>query len=261
MLEAQVWNRDPSYYQVIKELRFDEGEVKEAIQRFFDKQWVVCKGVDPVTAPSDKVFCSTYLHWVGMPQEGRGARHMGQYMPRHLRRKLMALRLGCHPLCIQSQRLQKVERQYRYCPLCQRHGLLQVEDLCHFVLDCGYYSSLRHKHSNIFGNTHARSRGDNKGALLKAIFDHKHQMDLACCLSDMLRLREAELQQLSTEVGDHHTSAGISREVRTQEEVDFYLSFDTFDSDVDSDDIELVEVGVVDELSDDILPSCFSLVE
>ena len=106
----------------------------------------------------------------------------------------MALRLGCHRLNIQFLRMQKatVARQDRVCPLCQSDGLHECEDVRHFMLDCGFYSPIRSKYSNLFDNL--RAQGLEPDAILRALFDHGHQLELACCVQDMLKLRDKWLQ-------------------------------------------------------------------
>jgi hypothetical protein len=177
ILQRQVWNGDLATANAIMELRFREEQVKEAATAFFDKQWNLCKDEsDPRSAPSTTVTCSTYLQWVGMPNHKGGARHMGCFMPRHLRREMMALKLGCHQLNIQLLRMQKNKkpRHERVCPLCKEPGV--AEDILHFMLECGYYAPIRSKHGNIFGVLQAR--GVANAELLRSIFDHEHQMDL-----------------------------------------------------------------------------------
>ena len=68
-----------------------------------------------------------------------------------------------------------------------------VEDLQHFMLDCGFYSGIRAKHKNIFDAL--RARGLAPAQLMRTIFDHDHQLDLACCIQEMLSLRRATMQQ------------------------------------------------------------------
>lgn len=191
VIQHQVWNGGLESSDTVLSIRIDEVEVKQAALLTFDKQWELGRAYhDPRSAPSNHITCSTYLSWVGMPDGKQGANHMGCCMPRHLRRDLMALRLGCHRLNIQFLRMQKarVARQDRVCPLCQSDGLHECEDVRHFMLECGFYSPIRSKHSNLFDNL--RARGLAPDAMLRALFDHEHQLDLACCVQDMLKLRD-----------------------------------------------------------------------
>lgn len=195
VIKQQVWNGGLESSNSVLTIRIDEGEVKQAALKAFDKQWELGKAYhDPRSAPANHVTCSTYLSWVGMPVEKQGAKHMRCYMPRQLRRDLMALRLGCHRLNIQFLRMQKatVARQDRVCPLCQSDGLHECEDVRHFMLDCGFYSPIRSKYSNLFDNL--RAQGLEPDAILRALFDHGHQLELACCVQDMLKLRDKWLQ-------------------------------------------------------------------
>jgi hypothetical protein len=194
VLDHQAWNSDLGQIEAIMELQFEEARVREAAMKFFGKQWELCKDeADPRQAASNKVTCTTYLQWVGMPDSRGGAKHMRCFMPRQLRKDLMALKLGCHQLNIQALRMGKTKkaRHERLCPLCQESGM--VEDLQHFMLDCAFYSSIRAKHDNIFGAL--RSKGLPHAQLMRAVFDHDHQVDLACCIQEMLSLRKACMQQ------------------------------------------------------------------
>ena len=194
VLKHQVWNYSLDSIEAVMELHFEEANVREAAMAFFDRHWEICTDeVDPRQAPSNKVTCSTYLQWVGIPGHRGGARHMRCCMPRQLRKDLMAIKLGCHQLNIQALRMGKTKtpRHDRLCPLCQEPGM--VEDLQHFMLDCGFYSGIRAKHKNIFDAL--RARGLAPAQLMRTIFDHDHQLDLACCIQEMLSLRRATMQQ------------------------------------------------------------------
>ena len=157
VLKHQVWNYSLDSIEAVMELHFEEANVREAAMAFFDRHWEICTDeVDPRQAPSNKVTCSTYLQWVGIPGHRGGARHMRCCMPRQLRKDLMAIKLGCHQLNIQALRMGKTKtpRHDRLCPLCQEPGM--VEDLQHFMLDCGFYSGIRAKHKNLFDALRAR---------------------------------------------------------------------------------------------------------
>ena len=92
----------------------------------------------------------------------------------------------------------------------------------HFMLECGFYSPIRSKHKNIFDALRAQGL-PSEASLLRAVFDHKHQMDLACCIQEMLGLRESVLTQL------HETSE--QREADRGDEEDIPYIYDTFDED------------------------------
>ena len=204
VIHEQVWKPGVASLGSIMELRFDEAKVTELATQFFDKQWALCiDQADPRSAPSNKVTCTTYIHWVGVPTLKGGAKHMSCFMPRHLRKGLMATRLGCHQLNIQLMRMLpggKKPRHERICPLCREPGA--VEDIMHFMLDCGFYSPIRSKHNNIFGILQAQGH-PSRSSLLKAIFNHDHQVDLACCIQEMLALRATELARPCTVQGRH----------------------------------------------------------
>ena len=80
-------------------------------------------------------------------------------MPTHLRRQLVGLRCGCHPLNVHRMRFNGVPRGARACQVCGQAGA--VEDLMHFMLHCEYYAPIRAKHTNIFSHSHAAGK-DNK---------------------------------------------------------------------------------------------------
>ena len=97
----------------IMQRHFDEEMVESKAYMFLDKAWEKCQAPNPATAPSDQVFISTYKNWVGV-HEG-GAKHLSHFMPMHLRRQLVRLRCGCHPLNVHRMRFNGVPRGERTC--------------------------------------------------------------------------------------------------------------------------------------------------
>ena len=198
VLRHEVWLQECLKHPIdIAQLHFDESEVKQAATRFLStEKWRQTRGVDPRTAPSDVVTWATYEQWMAHEDLEESAEHIHHYMPLPLRRCLLAFRLGCHKLDIQGLRMQrvKVPRNERTCRVC---GSGEVEDIMHFVLECGHYAHIRARHDNIFSNCMARGR--DKSHTLRLIFHHKHQVDLATCLQDMSRERDKILDQRGTQ--------------------------------------------------------------
>ena len=198
VLRHEVWLQECLKHPIdIAQLHFDESEVKQAATRFLStEKWRQTRGVDPRTAPSDVVTWATYEQWMAHEDLEESAEHIHHYMPLPLRRCLLAFRLGCHKLDIQGLRMQrvKVPRNERTCRVC---GSGEVEDIMHFVLECGHYAHIRARHDNIYSNCMARGR--DKSHTLRLIFHHKHQVDLATCLQDMSREREKILDQRGTQ--------------------------------------------------------------
>ena len=104
----------------VLQLFFDEEKVEHMARIFFDKPWADCQALNPATAPSGQVFLSTYKNWVGVKSEGAG--HLSQFIPMHLRRQLVGLRCGCHPLNVHRMRFQRVPREARTCKVCDQEG-------------------------------------------------------------------------------------------------------------------------------------------
>jgi hypothetical protein len=192
VLKHEVWRQEWFTSPVdIFNLSFDEVEVQEAATKLLmTNKWQMARGVDPKSASHTEVFWATYEQWVTGTDPGKSARHIEHYMPLPLRRCMLKLRLGCHKLAIQSLRMQGVPRHERTCAVCHSG---EVEDLMHFVMDCGHYAHIRARHNNIFGACMAKGR--SRAATLRLIFDHPHQLDLALCLQDMSKERESILSK------------------------------------------------------------------
>jgi hypothetical protein len=90
----------------VVQLDFDESKVEKMARMFFNKAWSECQAPDPATASSTQVFVSTYQVWVG--ETCGGAKHLSHFMPNHLRRQLVGLRCGAHPLNVHRMRFQGV---------------------------------------------------------------------------------------------------------------------------------------------------------
>ena len=181
-------------YHSCEQLVFSEKEVREAAVTFFiTKKWQVVNGVNPRSAPSDLVTWATYDQWVASMDKEASGRHICHYMPLPLRRCLLSFKLGCHKLDIQAMRMQKIKlpREQRTCRVCNSG---EVEDIMHFILDCGHYAHIRARHSNIFDLCQAEGR--DKAHVLRLIFDHEHQLDLASCLQDMSKEREEIMEKV-----------------------------------------------------------------
>ena len=54
------------------------------------------------------------------------------------RSQLTKIRLSNHPLMIEKERHQSIEKQSRFCPFCEN----QLEDEIHFLLDCRAFTHL-----------------------------------------------------------------------------------------------------------------------
>lgn len=180
---------------LVDDLRFDEKKVKECAENWFDRAWNVCcvdpVNADPESADGDEVFRSTFMHWVGF-HHGNPAKHLYRCIPQQLRRELLKLKLGCHELNIHKMRMQGVGREKRWCPFCVGHvprqrGRGEVEDLRHFMLYCGSYANIRAKFSSLFN--YARSHGKDDAHTMRLLFDHDDQLELACCVREMMEHR------------------------------------------------------------------------
>ena len=168
-------------------LSFDEEEVEIMAKRFFNKPWVQCKDKDPTKAPTNQVFRSTYKNWIGLTSWG--AKHMQHFMPMHLRRELVGIRCGCHPLNVHRQRFDKIPRAERLCTVCDTGA---VEDVKHFMLQCDQYALIRAKYTHTFSHAHATASTSDE--VLRSVFNHEHQLELATCVHEMLSYRETMLQ-------------------------------------------------------------------
>lgn len=243
VLKEAVWLQGEMSALQLMQLHFKEDEVREAAASFlFTSKWEPTRGMDPRTSLSTCVTRATYDQWVAGADTWEGAQHMKHYMPLPLRRRLLAFRLGCHRLDIQGLRMQAVTipRHERKCRVC---GCGEVEDIMHFVMECGHYAHIRARHDNIFSTCMAQ--GEDKAHTLRLIFDHKHQMDLASCLQDMWRERERILER------QQQQQQSIEVELELDHEDCEYSGYvDMFDSDTESecgsytddDGSELIEV-------------------
>ena len=64
-------------------------------------------------------------------------------MPYELRRVFARFRCSNHDLMIEKGRHTNIDREYRYCTLCFRRGILVTETELHFLLECNAYEGLR----------------------------------------------------------------------------------------------------------------------
>ena len=187
----------------VSRMHFDEEMVENKAWLFFDRPWAQCGALNPATAPSKQVFLSTYKNWVGV-HEG-GAKHLSHFIPIHLRRQLVGLKCGSHPLNVHRMRFHGVPREARTCQVCGQKGM--VEDLKHFMLDCEHYAPLRAKHTNIFSSAHLAGKDDS--AVLRMVLNHEHQLDLACCVQEMFTHREAVLEVKEVVQGHQEGQIGV----------------------------------------------------
>ena len=178
-------------------------QTKRYLLLFFDRPWAQCGALNPATAPSKQVFLSTYKNWVGV-HEG-GAKHLSHFIPIHLRRQLVGLKCGSHPLNVHRMRFHGVPREARTCQVCGQKGM--VEDLKHFMLDCEHYAPLRAKHTNIFSSAHLAGKDDSE--VLRMVLNHEHQLDLACCVQEMFTHREAVLEVKEVVQGHQEGQIGV----------------------------------------------------
>ena len=64
-------------------------------------------------------------------------------MPYELRRVIARFRCSNHDLMIEKGRHTNIDREYRYCTLRFRRGILFIETELHFLLECNSYEELR----------------------------------------------------------------------------------------------------------------------
>ena len=161
-------------------------------EEWVDRAWDRCNH-DPESAEGDEVFFSTYKHWVGY-QNGTCAMYLKKCIPPGLRRQLTKIRLGCHNLAIHEQRKEGVSREHRYCKVCNmvaeegQGQVKEVEDIMHFMLHCGCYAAIRAKYSGLFAR--ASIQGVKDADILQLLFADKNQLELACCVDEMLQHRK-----------------------------------------------------------------------
>jgi hypothetical protein len=72
---------------------------------------------------------------------------MSQCIQTHLRRQMVGLRCGCHPLNVHRMKFQ-VPREARTSKVYATDGA--VDDIMHFMLHCEHYAPTRSKHTNNF---------------------------------------------------------------------------------------------------------------
>ena len=60
------------------------------------------------------------------------------------------------------------------------------------MLHCDQYALIRAKYTHIF--SHAHATGSTNDEVLRNVFDHDHQLELATCVHEMLSFRETMLQ-------------------------------------------------------------------
>ena len=65
-------------------------------------------------------------------------------IPYRYKNVLSNFRCSGHCLMIEKGRRINVDRNYRYCPICQKNGMNTIEDEVHFLLICRLYDKLRH---------------------------------------------------------------------------------------------------------------------
>lgn len=230
------WRRSGIAVADLMTVRFNEQEVVESGRTYFDRTWTACSTMpdDLIRDTADvdtSLSLSTHKHWVGCGKEG--APHLKAYMPIPVRRILVRLRLGCHDLQVHSIHATGVDRHRRYCVLCQPHHQ-DVEHLYHFVFECGAYASIRGKYAELFEHVHAVS--GSKQERICSLFNHQHQMRVACCLEEMVKLRQSRLTNGNeADVQDHDD------ENRVDDSMCYGMSWgwDNFDSD---DDVNTQEV-------------------
>ena len=64
-------------------------------------------------------------------------------MPIKLRRCYTRFRCSSHALQIEKGRHENIDRQLRFCPVCQKKCVNVVETEFHFLLECQSYETLR----------------------------------------------------------------------------------------------------------------------
>lgn len=221
----------------ITALRFDEELVEHQAQLYLDRAWHTCP-LDPDVSGADEVFYSTYKYWVGGLAH-QGAKHMHVSMPKRIRQSMLSIKLGCHHLNVHEQRRQGIDRHRRVCTLCQcQDRRRDVEDICHFMLWCDAYSHIRAKYTSIFSS--ARAHGTNDAHTLRLIFDHPYQMQVACCIHEMLQHRRWCIEHPDdVPCVTFHASVGprfpqATRDIEGQGDDMSYI-VDMMDSDTDDD--------------------------
>ena len=120
-------------------LRFDEEIISGKAEEWFDRAWDTCTSDTENAGGGGEVFKSTYKHWIGY-QGGTCAMYLQRCIPPGLRRQLTEIGLNCHNLAIHEQRRENVDRQHRYCKVCNLVAMggegqvKEVKDSMHFML-------------------------------------------------------------------------------------------------------------------------------
>lgn len=107
--------------------------------------------VNPRTAASDRVHCTTYAHWFAPAIGERRPAYLAaseKVAPAHLR-SLIRFRTGSHWLRVETGRWCKPQlpRAQRVCLHCSQN---RIEDELHVAFECPRYMSVRRAHAGLF---------------------------------------------------------------------------------------------------------------
>jgi hypothetical protein len=183
----------------VLDLSITEQRVVDACNALIESWWLKAgaEHVDPRSASSDAVYCSTYRQWVRGPEAVRSAPHLKSFLTFRLKQSLIRFRVGGFPLRIATGRNEGsgranasggrqlgprgIPRGSRTCHVCK--STEAVEDIKHFLLECPVYQSLRSKWSCVF-------EGHSDPA---SLLGQNDQYKLAAALHDLLQLRHRYL--------------------------------------------------------------------
>jgi hypothetical protein len=184
--------------QSILQIALQEEAVKLALRQKWEAPVTECwaRQVDPRSAdcPSDQVMCATYAAWV---------RH-AERTPPHLKHMKLSYRqvqfisryrLGWHGLTMQVGRHAHVPRAERVCPMCaavhvenpfdspyrdRLDGSVPLEDMRHFVVECGVLQQVREKFPKLFSPD--AMPGGTADAHVQFVMNHGDQHQVVCAL-------------------------------------------------------------------------------
>jgi hypothetical protein len=113
---------------------------------------------------------------------------------------LCRFRLGLHDLEINRGAWNKIPREERLCPLCQRKTVHSVEDESHFFLACPSFTALRQEYTDIFRNHLLQDQGGEQLQIVAALINNdQHFKRTGEFISSALTARKELLRLLDTE--------------------------------------------------------------
>ena len=106
-----------------------------------------------------------------------------------LRQLLSRFRFSLHSLEIETGRCNRIDRENRYCKLCNQN---LVENEYHFLLCCPKYIEIRRKY---FGSIQWPTI--NKFNNLMSLTNKKYLLNIAKCIKECMSLRKITLENLA----------------------------------------------------------------